>query len=307
MAIHKLYTKNRKTEQPNFISPDYPAIMKAWPDILLAGAGTNAGGAARLWHLAKSINRGCGVIPAKALRKYISFLGIKQPRYNRWLDHAFQLGLLEKNDRNIKIASIAKTAHILGVDHLSGAVQLKPVMLVKKGWTSWAWAGWLKIRNFTDRPISRATLRKLSGICERHQLELEKKSRVFNRHNYAIDYNRGADQLAGIRDYERQDAFVYQGHIAWRLPNSKEIKNIQVSKKGATRRNNNQLAALKGRAIKTQRDPFIRIYNDTDKQFKQSLKTIRRLSGKGHDNLPNTLYCLESVVYGNGEYAVIGV
>jgi len=306
MAIHKLYTKNRKIKQLN----NYPASIRIWPDILVSAVKNNAGGAARLWMIAKHINPGgCGVIPGKSLRHYaLKGLGIKRAKYDAWLDRATMTGLLSRRDENIRITGIAQAAALLGVARIRRPVYQDIGALVRQGWFAQVWAAWLACHGFTDRPISRAKLRELSGVSERNQRDLERRADVVNLPNYAIDDSLPADNLAGIRDFHHPGAFKYKNVTAWRLPNSREIKNINQAAKGSTRRTNKRLAALHyGLVEKVGRD-LVRLYCKKDQQLKSTTKKIRKLDSKGRGNLPEILYLFDkkaSKSRGFGIYAAI--
>lgn len=304
MASTRLYTENRKNRQPNI--DDFPANLKVWPVLLVAAERCGCGGAARLWHIAKHINPGgCGAIPAGSLRRYVlKGLSVKRAVYDAWLKRAELIGLLRRQGEYILITGIARAADLLGVDRINRPVFMNTGSLVRKGWFSYAWAAWLVSHNFTDRPVSRALLREMSGVSERNQRELERRADVKNIANYAVDTEWKADDLQGIRENQRQGAFAYKDFIGWRLPNSRQIEGIKAAPKGSTRRINRRLAAGKVDSLNTvERDPMVRLYCQNDKQFDKTIQKIRRLKNKVTDDLPLIVYLFGSNPHGFGLYS----
>jgi len=223
------------------------------------------------------------------------------------LDRALLIGLLQLHDGCITITGIAQSAHILGVDRVRQPVFMDACTMVRQGWFAHVWSAWLVSSGFTERPISRAALRALSGVSERNQRELERRAGVKNIANYAIDMNQKADNVPGIREFKHAGAFAYGENIAWRLPNSRNVQNIKAAPKGATRRINRQLAALRyGLVESVEQDPsMVRLYCKTDKQVKNTMTRIRQLGRKGKDDLPDMVYLFDGKGRGFGMYAAI--
>jgi len=269
--------------------------IKIYPDILLKAARNENSGAVRLWFLAKHLNAGgCGAIPNKALRQYvINDLKVKRGTYDIWLARALHIGIIQRKNKNLLLAGYTKAAAILGVEHVKRPIYIPLENLIKKGWLSWVWAAWLLSCGFIDKPISRATLRGLSGIPERNQLEYEKKAGVINHANYAK--HRGAEtkeDLYRLLIIEGRPVFDCEGQTLERLPNSREIENkqIQAAPKGRTRRVNSQLKDLSINGGRDSKQTITRRYCQGEKQADKILKRIGKLRAKDIPGLPDYIY-----------------
>jgi len=309
VATKQSYNKNRKNVKRLYYQ--YPASIRIWPDMLIKANQNSIGGAVRLWMIAKHINNpgGCGVLPTKELKRYaVKGLGIKRALYDTWLNGAILAGLLSKHGDNIRIAGMARAVLLIGLEKIKQPVYINIGALVRPGWFPQVWAAWLKVNGFTDRPISRAKLRELSGVSERNQRELERLAGVVNRANYAIDENLPADNLAGARDFHHPGAFRYKNVIAWRLPNSREVnQDVKIAAKGSTRRTNKRLAFLLSNSSNKAGRDLVRLYNQNDKQLKNTKNKIRRLGRKGADDLPDQVYFYNGPGHSFGMYAVYKV
>jgi len=274
--------------------------VKVYPDILIAASRGLNGGAAKLWILSKHINPGgCGSIPSKALRGFvINDLKIKRGVYDVWLHRALAIGLLERKDKNIKIAGLVRAAAIVGAEHVKRPVFIELGKLIKKRWLAWVYAVWLANNKLTNRPISRATIKALSGICPRSQLEYERQAGIINHANYAKDTTRPGLQgmVDHINEFERDriksKAFLNVSEICWRLPNSREVndQDITLAPKGRTRRVNSQLKDLLNIGGQDPKNTITRLYCQGDKQTKATLKHIAKQDIKGVPGLPEWVY-----------------
>ena len=263
--------------------------IKIYPDIMLAAARQENGGAIRLWFLAKNFNAGgCGVIPNKAFRHYaINDLKVKRGVYDIWLARALHIGIIQRQGTNLKLAGYAAAAVIVGCDRIERGEYIPLEKFIKKGWLGYVWAAWIKSHDLEDRPISRRTMRELSGIAERTQRIYHKQAGVESQSNYTKDTTRpGSKEMVDyINEFEqdkiKSKAFLNCKQITWRLPNSYQAKHIEAAARGRLRRINSQIKDL---SFNGGRDPenehFIRRYCKSDKQIKQSCKTIRRLENQ---------------------------
>ena len=276
------------------------ARVKVYPDILLHAARKKNGGAGRLWFLAKYFNAGgCGSIPNKAFRQYvINDLKVKRGTYDVWLARALHIGIIQRQDKNLKLAGYAAAAVIVGCDHIGRGEYLPLEKFIKKGWLGYVWTTWIKSHKLEDRPISRRTMRELSGIPERSQRLYDKQAGTKIQANYAKDTTRPGSQgmIEYINEFEqdkiKSKAFLNSGEITWRLPNSYKTKHIEEAPKGRLRRINNQLQDLLNNGG---RDPksgnYVRRYCESDKQVKRSQKNIRKLGNKDIE-VPDFIYQL---------------
>jgi len=282
--------------------------IRVYPDILLRASRNENGGAVRLWILAKNFNEGgCGVIPNKAFRQYvINDLKVKRGTYDVWLARAKHIGIfkieevgpIEDQKQYYKLAGYARAAVIVGCDRLGRGEYLPLEKFIKKGWLGYVWATWIKSHRLEDRPISRRTMQELSGISERSQRLYDKQAGIETQANYAKDTTRAGSQgmVDYINEFEqdkiKSKAFLNNGEITWRLPNSYKTKDIEEAPKGRLRRINNQLQDLLNNGG---RDPksgnYVRRYCESDKQVKRSQKNIRKLGNKDIE-VPDFIYQL---------------
>jgi len=260
--------------------------LKIYPDIMLAAARQENGGAVRLWFLAKNFNAGgCGAIPNKALRQYvINDLKVKRGVYDVWLARALHIGIIQRQDTNLKLAGYAAAGVIVGCDRLGRGEYIPLEKFIKKGWLGYVWAAWIKSNKLEDRPISRRTMRELSGIAERTQRLYDKQAGIKIQANYAKDTTRAGSKgmVEYINEHERDKirskAFLNNGEITWRLPNNYKTKHIEEAPRGRLGRINNQIKDLSNNGGRDPKDGlFIRRYCKSDKQLKGSQKNIRKL------------------------------
>ncbi len=259
---------------------------------MLAAARGKNGGAVRLWFLAKNFDiGGCGAIPNKAFRQYvINDLKVKRGTYDVRLSRALKIGLLERQGKYLKLAGYARAAVIVGVKRVKRPAYISLGKFINNGWLAWVWAAWIKSNKLEGRPISRKALRIMSGVPERTQREYEKKAGVYNQSNYAKDLTRSPDQIGDIALFERSGVFLYQGQITWRLPNSREVRDIEEAPKGRIRRINSRLKDLYNNGGRDPQAAYVRVYCQSDKQLDMTQKTIRRLGNKDVDGLPDWIY-----------------
>jgi predicted DNA-binding transcriptional regulator len=272
--------------------------IKIYPDIMLAAARGKNGGAVRLFFLAKHFNAGgCGTIPAKALRRYvIKDLKVKRGTYDIWLARAAHIGIIQRQGKNLKLAGYAAAAVIVGCDRIGRGEYMPLEKFIKKGWLGYVWAAWIKSKGLEDRPISRRTMRELSGIPERTQRLYDKQAGIKKQANYAKDTTRPGSKgmIDYINEFEqdkiKSKAFLNNGEITWRLPNCYKTKHIEEAARGRLRRINSQLKDLLNNGG---RDPesghYIRRYCKSDKQVKRSQQNIRRLGNKDIE-VPDWIY-----------------
>ena len=260
--------------------------VKIYPDLIIAGVRDHNknGGAVRLWTLARHFNQpgGSSFIPSKALRRHIiSDLSIKRGVYDVWLSRALAIGLLERRGKLIKITGLTEAAIILKVDHIKRPEYVYIGKLIKKHWLAWVWAEWLESMKFIDRPISRGTLRYISGIPERCQGDYEKLAGVINHANYAK--HEGAASKEAIYDLLMQGRPVFDnnGQTLERLPNSREIREKNTAPEGRTRRANSQLKDLLIHGGQDPKKTIGRVYCQGDEQTEETLRVIAKRKNRG--------------------------
>lgn len=262
--------------------------VKIQPEVLLKAARSQNGGAARLFFLAKQFNQsGSRTIEKSEFMRWLLSLGISRRVSELWLARALEIGLMTRRDQWLDLAGRARGYMILGCNKIykqDALIELNK--LISKGWQAWVWACY--VERFNERPISQAALRGLTDIPERDQREYERRAGVKKVRNIAFDMSRKADQLAGTLEFEKkQNAFNYQGVLAWNMPNSRRVNGVSYANKG---RNRKIQKAINCSCKKEARDnKVLTIYHHTAEGLKSALNKAKRLSIQGFD-LPDWLY-----------------
>lgn len=163
-------------------------MIKVFPEVIYSAIRHNRpAGAFRLWFIAKHFDNGSGFIPVKDFRRYVDSQGVNEKTYYRWLDQAITLGLIKREggaNPVYRLAAWEGGANAAEVSNgLSRAVNVPIAKFLAKGWLAILWAGYLK--HFETKPVSRATLEKLTGIPARTQRAYEAKAGVKAKANYA--------------------------------------------------------------------------------------------------------------------------
>ena len=261
--------------------------MKVYPSILVQ-AETNRQplGGYRVWFLAKHWHKASGYIPAKKFKEYLKELGIAKSSYHRWIKEAYDLGLFQKVDKLIKLASWTNASKLAGCKKLDNPVKIEVDQFIGAGWMSFVWAGFLKNH---EGIIARATLQELSGgVPERTQRYRERRAGVKNHANYASfgkvkDHPEQAYSVYGEQGYYQQ-----AGEIRRRLPNSRTVPEcIQQAKRGRKKKINRALAELFSSDATSSNLLIYRLYSDCAKQTKR----IKQRDKKSNDlGRPGRIY-----------------
>ena len=261
--------------------------MKLYPSILVqAKSNGQPLGGYRVWFLAKHWHKASGYIPAKKFREYLKELGVAKSSYSRWIKEAYELGLFQKADKLIKLASWTSASKLAGCRKLDNPVEIEIDKFINTGWIAFVWACFVKNH---DGIVSRATLQELSGgVPERTQRERERQAGVENQANYASfgkvkDHPEQAIQFYGEPGYYQQ-----AGEIRRRLPNSRTVPEcVEQAKKGRIKKVNQALAELFLCDATSSNLPIYRLYSDNAKQTKR----IRQQDRKQDDrNRPDQIY-----------------
>lgn len=223
-------------------------MLKAYPEIIFKASNNNKPvNAFRLWFIAKGYDNGNSNIPAKKFRRYLKRLGIQRATYYRWIGQALDLGLIshQTTTQGLKVYSLAsweRGAMIAGVTTLLKPVKIPIEKFINKGWLSWAWAGFVK--HFENKPMSRATLERLTGVPKRTQRGYEKQAEVKSKAHFANLGDPTVDPQRAAMIDERRGVYGKAGMTRKRLPNSRTVENIELGNKGRTKKINGTLKAL---------------------------------------------------------------
>lgn len=244
-------------------------MIKIYPEVIFKAINNNKPvGAFRLWFIAKDFDQGgSGFIPARKFRRYLKGLGIPRGTYTRWITQAIELGLIERTSTDTYILkSWERGAALAGVTSLLQPVLIPLERFTRKGWLSWVWSGFIK--HFEGKPISRATLEKLSGVPARTQRGYEKQAQVKSKAHFANYGDPTKDPDHAIAIDGKRGIYGYAGMTRRRLPDSRTTKEVRLTGKGRTKKVNSALAALFNMRCSSQKRE--RLYCETYQQLKKA-------------------------------------
>lgn len=275
--------------------------MKLYPEIILSAKqnGQPINGY-RVWFIAKDYCKGRrGSVPVKVFRAHLKGLGLARATYSRWIAEALETGLIRRYQSKRKGLDYYSLAGWYAGAALAGCSRLHntPAAMdlndfAGQSWISLTWAAY-ELR-FNGKPISRTTLKALTGVPYRTQQYREKKAKVKQINNYGIygDYGelaqKNPDFIIGI--YEQPGVFIneFTGELCQQLPNSRAIpEGIQPAKRGRTRKVNKLLSALFNRDAEAKKQPFMKRYSNSHKETRSIKAKLKK-----RDDLPGmvTIY-----------------
>lgn len=285
-------------------SPLVEGLIKVYPEVIFSAIHHNRpAGAFRLWFIAKHYDNGNGFIPAKDFRRYVNAQGVNDKSYYRWLDQSIELGLINRVRGSKTVYQLAAWEAGKAAAGVSGdllrAVNIPLNQFVAKGWLSILWAGYLK--HFEGKPISRATLEKLTGVPARTQLLYETKAQVRSRANFAT-YGLAPDNLERALEfmpiiYRAGHYITQQGEFRRRLPDTRTAPSEIILANVGRLKRINQALYKEGSSRE-----IYRIYTEGAKQSKQALKRIRKVD---EIDRPDFIYERMGGFKGMGLYAAL--
>lgn len=249
-------------------------MLKIYPEVIFKAINNNKpAGAFRVWFIAKDYDQGgSGFIPGKAFRYYLKSLGIPRGTYTRWITQAVDLGLIRvtrtvQGGQVYALVSWGEGAVTAGVTRLLKPVRVPLERFVKRGWLAWVWAGYIK--HYEGKPISRATLEKLTGVPARTQYGYEKQAGVKSKAHFANfgDPSKDPDNAPGIdgsRGY-----YGKAGMTRKRLPDSRTVEGVQEGGKGRSDKANQKIAALLN-VWGSSQNRYERLYCESYNQLKRA-------------------------------------
>ena len=264
--------------------------MKIYPEIILKAMSNNKPvGGVKLWILAKHYDNGNGFIPARDFKHYLKrTLGIPRGRYDRWIRQAERLGLISYENGVYRLISLSKAAAIIGVTHLAQPLEIGVRRFVNAGWAAWVWAAYIK--HHEGKPISRKTLKALTGIPERTQRDYERIAGVKNKGNYANLGNPAKDPQNAIAIDRERGIYGKAGQTRQRLPNSRTIpEEIKKAKKGRTSKANRELNALLNKPSSSNQQSCERLYFTDYGKLKKANRASRK-ANQDHNTRPDNRY-----------------
>lgn len=306
--------------------------VKIYPDILIAAARGQNGGAAKLWTLAKHFDQpgGYGNISSDNFRHWvIDILKWKPGTYDRYINQAQILGIIERRGDMLRLAGAKHAALAVGCNHLGDvqqAIRLK--QFAGKHWLAFTYAAFM--RRYNGQTISAKTISELTGIPIRTIYYYDKLlgKGIKKRRNYAIlkappdpqtiadcvfkkywHVFNGFGNLQGklIKAIASQ-RFIY-AKLASQPKHMNDKGKLVNTKNGQRKRINNELnAALSESSIsggsKVQR---VRLYIEdaSTKARNETERKLRRLDNKRGSNAPELRYKFKFKQYGTGFYDAI--
>lgn len=248
-----------------------------------------AGGAWRLFTLAKNLAGVADHIERETLRKISESLGVKEYQFNRWLNAGRGLDLFKDVQRMtgewmLILPSQKKAAKIMGSEKLGKPVTLPAEYLFRKGWRAYVFASWQSsTTNNGERLVSQKRQTEITGIDPQTQRQFNKQAGVKSIKNFAISNlhanNKSMTLEFGNRAclFEFWDNSTHQKKLGWRIPDTRiftlygqNFSNSTPRKMSLFNRTPEQYATT-AKALRT-------IENITMKEF----YTYDRPSSKGH-------------------------
>ncbi len=226
-----------------------PTCVKIYGSLAAAAKSQRSDSALRLWHLARMVDDGSGVVSWSDLQAVIErYIGTSQRHIRRLIAEAETLGWLEPVQRHngehvVIIRGLERVARSLGVSKITQGVFIPARELKKlKAWRVACWDAFMGGRSGRrSRPISRRVLERMSGVDPRSQRRYHSASkRIKAQRNIAIT-RRPSTQLAGVIDIEERPAFQVADDVAWMLPNSYKVR-ADLAPRGMARRISKALA-----------------------------------------------------------------
>lgn len=270
---------------------DTSATIKVWSiPLLWASHAVNHGGGARIWYLARSLDRaGCGWIKRSELWDYLRSLGVGERKRRRWLGDAQALRLLTegviRGDPVYMISGLGRGAVALGAQTIGRPSTISARDLVRSGWKSRVWSAYLAT---LPRPISQETKHLITGVNPRSQRDYQSAQPGGVRKNYAETNLRGSDKITGLREHGRRSAFVGRsGRIMYRLPDIRLVPSF-VSRSGLRGRSRKAQKVI-NRSFYEERAEgyFVRLFHETRTGAETAIKSMAQA-----DNQPLELFTL---------------
>lgn len=279
--------------------------VKFYPELVLAAMRSNKPvGGVRLFCIAKHRDNGNGHLPIDDLKAYAKrYLGIPKARYNRWLREALRLRIVKRSGNVLTLSSWGKAAVAVGgIERLAGAVEMGVTQIADDGWAAWVWAAYMK--RHEGKPITRATLERLTGVPERTQRHYEAEAGVENHANYG-DFGLPENNPEEAITEEADGWFWNAGRIKKRLGNSRIVTGVEECKRGRTKKHNQVIAAASSLWGGSQHKQ--RLFFDGPHKAQALKKTLRamRKDNQPYNTRPNVLFLHVGERLGVGFWAAL--
>jgi hypothetical protein len=226
--------------------------LKVFGSVAAAAKTQRHDSALRLWHLARMIDDGSGVVLSSDLQAVINrYISGSERHLRRLSAECYQLGWLAPIRRHngehvIIIRGLERVAQDLGVSRITQAAYIPATELRRlKAWRVACWDAFMAGRSGRrSRPISRRILERLSGVDPRSQRRYHSASkRITAQRNIAIT-SMPSMLLDGVIEFdEKPQAFDLGGKVALRLPNSYKVR-ARLAPRGMIQRINKSLSSV---------------------------------------------------------------
>jgi hypothetical protein len=269
--------------------------IKVWPKLGVSSWLANAGGAWRIWRLAKHYDpTNSGRVDREGFYEYLNSLGVPRQNRWRWLNKALELGLITQVKYPwgivFQTVGVARGASILGCEQLGYPVFISVADLIKTGWRATVWVA---LHAWLDGPISQATKERLTGVNPRTQRNYLSEVQHEKQKNYT---ERDLDpEYLPIHKEVLPDRHLFlneQGQVIQRLPDKISVPD-QVARKAPKGRSRKAQRELNATSSKVRREqcgqPVRMFYKDPG----VALKTLRAAAVPASKAVPGHLFLEE--------------
>ena len=248
-----------------------PETVKMYPLMGLKSIRENeAGGAWRLFVLAKGMAEESDHIGRETLKAALLSLGVQEYMFRRWLDAGRKYDLFTDVQRMsgewmLILPSWKKAAESLETK-LDRPVIIETKLLFSKEWRAHVFTMWqASYTNNGERLVSQKKQEEITGVDTQTQRNYNKQAGVISSKNYAVS-NIHANGFAGVYEYgnraclfEYWDNEKHQKYLGWRIPDSRVLPSSRVNISNKTPRN-------------------MSLFNRTAEQYTATMQALRQLS-----------------------------
>ena len=245
-----------------------------------------AGGAWRLYVIAKAIAGELDHIKRDDLRDVTRELGVNDAQFKRWITAGRNLDLFKDVQRktgewDFILPGYKKATQILGAEKTGAIVSLPTKLLFKKGWRAYVFASWQSaFTNNGQRLTSQKKQEEITGISPQTQRQFNDQAGVTSQKNFAIS-NQHASRFAVVSEYgKRACLFEYwnkdthQKYLGWRIPDSRVFPMYGVNSSNTTPKT-------------------MSLFNHTAEQHAETIKAMHKLDNEDKEVKLKEIYTLD--------------
>jgi hypothetical protein len=248
---------------------------------------TEAGGAWRLFVLAKNMAGVSDHIGRETLKQALLSFGVQEYNFRRWLDAGRRNNLFtdvqRKSGEWMLILPSWKNAAKEFETNLDRPVIIETKLLFSKGWRAHLFAFWqASYTNNGERLVSQRKQAEVTGIDPQTQRQFNEEAGVKSTRNFAIS-NIHANGYSGVLEFgnraclfEYWDNEKHQKYLGWRLPNSRVYPNLGINISNKTPRN-------------------LSLFNKSADQYTATMKTLRKLDTEEKQIKTREIYIFRNV------------